>query len=77
MTYYCDYTIIYPTCKNLINDLDIYFDTKMYFKKRINKIKNKAPSKLGLLKCSSNFNNYFVIEIIYFFYFTISVRILC
>lgn len=51
----------------LINDLGVFFDTKMNFKQHINKIKNKASSKLGFLKRQcSNFNNHFALKNIYF-----------
>ena len=51
----------------LIIDLGVFFDTKMNFKQHINKIKNKASSKLGFLKRQcSNFNNHFALKNIYF-----------
>jgi len=48
---------------SLINDLGIFFDIKNNFMEFTNKIKNKAYSKLGILKQScSNFNNHFAIK---------------
>lgn len=52
---------------SLINDLGIFFDTKLKFIDHIHKIKNKASSKLGFLKrCCSKFNNPLALKNIYF-----------
>lgn len=52
---------------SLVNDLGIFFDTKLKFIDHIHKIKNKASSKLGFLKrCCSKFNNPLALKNIYF-----------
>jgi len=51
---------------SLVKDLDINFDTKLKFKEYINKIKNKATSKLGFLKRSCSDFNPQALKIIYF-----------
>lgn len=38
------------SCKNIINDLRVYFDSKHEFKNHVDQLNNKLLLKLGLIK---------------------------